>query len=66
MLPAGLIELAHHLRDARVNGKRVRAAPTFQLRVAGASNDFSGARDSDDWLSILEQCADYAEARTPH
>lgn len=56
----GVDELRRELSSATCNGKRVRAAPTFNLRVAGAAHDFSGAQESAQWLSILEQCADYA------
>ena len=59
---AGLLALSQHLQSSRCNGKRVRAAPTFGLRVDKATADFSGARETDEWLSILEQCADYAAA----
>ena len=60
---AGLLELSQLLRDSKCNGKRVRAAPTFGIRVADAVHDFSGAQDTESWLSILEQCADYASSR---
>ena len=60
---AGGDELAQTLRSSMCNGKRVRAAPTFGIRVANAVHDFSGAQDTDSWVSILEQCADYATAR---
>jgi len=56
----GLQELMTMLRTQRVNGKAVRAAPTFNIRVGAAAHDFSGAQESDQWLSILEQCADIA------
>jgi len=56
----GMRELRDALSTSTVNGKRVRAAPTFNLRVGSASHDFSGAQESDQWLSILEQCADHA------
>jgi predicted DsbA family dithiol-disulfide isomerase len=59
---AGLLELSEHLQGSTCNGKRVRSAPTFGVRVAGATYDFSGARETEEWLSILEQCADYAGA----
>ena len=32
------------LRGAKVNGKRVRAAPTFNVRLGAGSYDFSGAQ----------------------
>ena len=86
MSDEGTPELLHHLQSSKCNGKRVRAAPTFGLRVGNAVHDFSGAQvrearsrlvvaslaspscllaapgaqDSESWLSILEQCADYA------
>jgi len=47
----GLLELEQTLSTSRVNGKRVRAAPTFNLRVGGSSHDFSGAQESAQWLS---------------
>ena len=65
MSDAGLLDLSQVLRNNTCNGKRVRAAPTFGLRVGGATTDFSGAQDYDQWLSILEQCADYAAALPP-
>ena len=58
----GLLELEESLRNPVANGKRVRAAPTFMLRVDGAAHVFSGAQEADAWLSILEQCADHAQA----
>jgi len=58
----GMRELESVLRNPVVNGKRVRAAPTFSVRVGDAAQTFSGAQESDAWLSILEQVADYAEA----
>ncbi len=57
----GMHELGAALRDARAGGKRVSAAPTFRLSVGGMSETFSGARDSADWLDMLEQCAEIAE-----
>ena len=62
MSDEGLLELSQLLRNPTANGKRVRAAPTFSLRVGHAAHTFSGAQDADAWLSILEQVADYAEA----
>lgn len=59
---AGEAELDAALRGAKVNGKRVSAAPTFNLRVGRSSHDFSGAQETDQWVSILEQCADFALA----
>jgi len=59
---AGLLELTQKLRNPVANGKRVRAAPTFSVRVGRAATSFSGAHDEEAWISILEQCADYAEA----
>ena len=57
----GLTELEQQLRGARVGGKRVSAAPTFSVRVgATVACDFSGAQDTAQWLSILEQCAEHA------
>ena len=56
----GTQELLQYLRSSTCNGKRVRAAPTFGLRVGNAVHDFSGAQEADNWFSILEQCADYA------
>ena len=40
----GLAELEQQLRGQKVNGKRVSAAPTFNLRLGGGagSYDFSG------------------------
>ena len=61
MSDEGTQELMQHLRSSTCNGKRVRAAPTFGLRVGTAVHDFSGAQDTESWVSILEQCADYAE-----
>ena len=46
------------LRGAKVGGKRVSAAPTFSLRAGAAAGDFSGAQDTAQWLSMLEQCAE--------
>lgn len=54
----GFDELEGQLRGAKVNGKRVRAAPTFNVRLAAGSYDFSGAQDTPQWLSILEQLAE--------
>mmetsp|Transcript_20126 Transcript_20126/g.41067 ORF Transcript_20126/g.41067 Transcript_20126/m.41067 type:complete len:169 (+) Transcript_20126:187-693(+) len=57
----GLAELEQQLRGAKVGGKRVSAAPTFSLRAGPAvAFDFSGAQDTAQWLSILEQCAEHA------
>lgn len=64
MSDAGMVELTQHLRTSRCNGKRVSAAPTFGVRVGGAATDFSGAQEAEQWLSILEQCADYAASAT--
>jgi predicted DsbA family dithiol-disulfide isomerase len=58
---AGLLELSTALQNAKVGGKRVSAAPTFQLRVANAATSFSGAQETEQWLSMLEQCVQYAE-----
>ena len=58
---AGLLELSQALKNAKVNGKRVSAAPTFMLRVGNATADFSGAQDFEQWLSMLEQCAEIAQ-----
>ena len=45
------------------NGKRVRAAPTFSLRVGDTpAASFSGAQEAEQWVSILEQLADYTES----
>jgi predicted DsbA family dithiol-disulfide isomerase len=57
---AGLLELSLALKNSKVNGKRVSAAPTFLLRVGGATADFSGAQDTEQWTSMLEQCAEIA------
>ena len=57
---AGTAELEQALRGQRVNGKRVSAAPTFNITVAGMSHDFSGAQDTERWTLMLEQCADIA------
>lgn len=55
---AGTQELKQALNRSIVNGKRVSAAPTFSLRIGQASGpSFSGARESDEWLHILTQCA---------
>eukprot|EP01052_Picozoa_sp_SAG31_P034227 SAG31_NODE_3969_length_3708_cov_2.601829_3_plen_228_part_00 len=56
----GVEELQTELRTATVpSGKRVSAAPTFSIRVAGSPvGDFSGAQETSRWLSILEQCAE--------
>ena len=60
----GMRELAAQLHHPTVNGKRVSAAPTFSLRVGNAlAPSFSGAQEKEQWLSMLEQCADYAEAQ---
>jgi len=59
---AGLLELSQRLRNSVANGKRVSAAPTFSIRVGQAATSFSGAQDAEAWLSILGECADYAEA----
>jgi predicted DsbA family dithiol-disulfide isomerase len=58
----GLHELQQELRNPTANGKRVRAAPTFSLRVGSASHTLSGAQEAAAWLDMLEQTADYAEA----
>lgn len=54
----GTDELMAALQGARVNGKRVSAAPTFNLRYAGQTLDFSGAQDYARWVSILESLLD--------
>ena len=46
------------LRDGKGGGKRVSAAPTFSLRAGAAAGVFSGAQDTAQWLSMLEQCAE--------
>ena len=52
-------ELTKQLRGAKVGGKRVSAAPTFSLRAGAAAGfNFSGAQDTAQWVSILEQCAE--------
>tara|TARA_B110001452_G_scaffold7996_2_gene7048 strand:+ start:448 stop:978 length:531 start_codon:yes stop_codon:yes gene_type:complete len=56
----GFKELEQALRTARVNGKRVSAAPTFNVRLSAGSYDLSGAQDTRQWLSVLEQCAEHA------
>ena len=64
MSEEGFSELEHELRAGKsLDGKRVRAAPTFSLRVGDASTTFSGAQDAESWLSMFEQCADLAGAR---
>ena len=65
MSDAGLLELSQCLKSNKCNGKAVRAAPTFGLRVGSAATDFSGAQECDQWISILEQCADFAAAAPP-
>lgn len=63
MSDAGMPELDDALRNATTpNGKRVRSAPTFSLRVGNAAHTFSGAQERDAWLEMLEQVAEYAEA----
>ena len=57
---AGLLELSQCLRGSRVNGKRITAAPTFNVTVNGATHDFSGAQDASRWLKMLEACAEMA------
>ena len=42
----------------KAGGKRVSAAPTFSLRAGAAAGVFSGAQDTAQWLSMLEQCAE--------
>jgi len=65
MSDEGSRELAEALRSSMANGKRVSAAPTFSLRVgSSAGPSFSGAQETDQWLDILEQCADFAAARS--
>ena len=54
----GTDELMAALQGARVNGKRVSAAPTFNLRYGGQTLDFSGAQDYARWVSILESLLD--------
>ena len=56
--------LVRHLSRAQIaNGKRVRAAPTFSLRVGDTpAASFSGAQEAEQWVSILEQLADYTES----
>lgn len=59
----GTDELAAELANAATSGgRRVRAAPTFELR-AGASPAlaFSGARETDEWLSLLHEAAEAAK-----
>ena len=58
----GLLELSQALRGnaSGANGQAIRSAPTFQLSVGRASTSFSGAQDTETWISILEQCADVA------
>jgi len=59
MSDEGFEELHAALNNAQVNGKRVRAAPTFSIYVGSKyAGDFSGAQDMEQWVSILEQCAD--------
>ena len=53
---AGKAELQKAL-ETRVNGKRIRAAPTFNVRVGAHATDLSGAQETATWVSILEQCA---------
>mmetsp|Transcript_22469 Transcript_22469/g.50777 ORF Transcript_22469/g.50777 Transcript_22469/m.50777 type:complete len:174 (-) Transcript_22469:433-954(-) len=57
---AGMAELQQQLTEAKVNGKRVRAAPTFNVRVGQAAHDFSGAQDSSYWAQLLTHCAQQA------
>ena len=54
---AGREELHKALTEARVNGKRISAAPTFNVRIGQRATDLSGAQDTATWVSILEQCA---------
>ena len=42
----GFKELEQALRTAKVNGKRVSAAPTFNVRISAGSYDLSGAQDT--------------------
>ena len=63
MSDAGMPELAQALSHSTTpGGKRVSSAPTFALRVGSAAHSFSGAQETEAWLSMLEQVADYAEA----
>ena len=55
-----MAELQQQLTEAKVNGKRVRAAPTFNVRVGQAAHDFSGAQDSSYWAQLLTHCAQQA------
>lgn len=62
---AGLDELSRALERPRTpDGKAVRAAPTFSLRIGQVLGPtVSGARETAEWLDLLEQCADFATAR---
>ena len=61
MSDAGLPELADALRNGKTpDGKRVRAAPTFSLRVGNSAHTFSGAQEREAWLEMLEQVSDFA------
>ena len=60
MSDQGLLELSQLLGRQSVNGKRVSAAPTFNIMVGGAAHSFSGAQDTERWTLMLEQCAEMA------
>ena len=49
----GIDELRAALSDANVNGKRVGSVPTYRIGAV----DFSGAREVDHWLRILQAAA---------
>lgn len=53
----GMEELAEQLRSNNVDGKRVSSAPTFKVKGPAGSHSFSGAVDTEQWLSLLQQLA---------
>lgn len=59
----GMHELTDALRTAKINGKRVSSAPTFNVSVGKAAHDFSGAQDAESWVSIFEHFAELIRAR---
>ena len=59
----GMHELTDALRTAKINGKRVSSAPTFNVSVGKAAHDFSGAQDAESWVSIFEHFAELIGVR---
>lgn len=56
-------ELNDALHNANTNGKRVSAAPTFNVRIGKVAYDFSGAQKVERWISIFEQIVQLVKAQ---